>query len=370
MAGIYFHIPFCKQACHYCNFHFSTSLKLKEGVIDSMLKELQLRADYLNGQSLETIYFGGGTPSLLDERELSQLFNEVYRLFDVNEDAEITLEANPDDLSKNKLEILARTPVNRLSIGVQSFHEAELSWMNRAHSAEESFQCLEDAKLAGFDNISMDLIFGIPMSSHELWDENLRRTIEFEIPHVSSYALTVEDGTALGHWVKKGKEVEAKDDYVMQQFDRGVEVLEDAGYVHYEISNFALPGREAVHNSNYWRSKPYLGIGPSAHSFNVNSRTMNVANNAKYIKAMKEGLSFSETEKLDAETKYNEYVMTRIRTIWGIDQRDLGVHADYFNESVKDLLKKDWVYEEEGIYRLTRKGKHFADAVAADLFLA
>ena len=370
MAGIYFHIPFCKQACHYCNFHFSTSLKLKDEVIVAMLKELRMRADYLSGQPIETIYFGGGTPSLLDERELNLLFEEVYKLFNVKDGVEITLEANPDDLSKEKLGILAASPVNRLSIGVQSFHEAELVWMNRAHNAEESIGCLHEAKAVGFELISMDLIFGIPMSSHELWQENLKRTIDLEIPHISSYALTVEDGTALGHWVKKGKEKEAKDEFVMEQFDMGVDALEAAGYVHYEISNFALPGKEAVHNSNYWRSKPYLGIGPSAHSFDVNSRTMNMANNALYVKAINGGESFSETEVLSGETKYNEYVMTRMRTVWGVDEGDLGDYGDHFRAQVTGLLKSGWVTVEGGIYRLTKIGKHYADAVASELFIA
>jgi oxygen-independent coproporphyrinogen-3 oxidase len=343
---------------------------MKEEVVNAMLDELKMRVSYLDGEPISSIYFGGGTPSLLEEGDLSRFFEAIYRHFDVKASVEITLEANPDDLSPEKLAILAASPVNRLSIGVQSFHEAELLWMNRAHSSEESWKCLNTAKEAGFDNISMDLIFGIPMSSHELWQENLKRTIDLGIPHISSYALTVEEGTALGHWVKKGREKEAKDEFVMEQFDMGVNALEAAGYVHYEISNFALPGREAVHNSNYWRSKPYLGIGPSAHSFDIASRTMNVANNARYVKAIKEGQSFSETEVLSGETKYNEYVMTRMRTIWGVDERDLGDFKEDFHKQVAALIKNGWVEEEDGIYRLTPIGKHYADAVAAELFSA
>lgn len=370
MAGIYFHIPFCKQACHYCNFHFSTSLKMKDEVVDAMLEEVQLRATYLSGETIDSIYFGGGTPSLLEERDLARFFEVIYRHFDVNEGGEFTLEANPDDLSREKLTSLAASPINRLSIGVQSFHEAELVWMNRAHTSDESWNCLIAAKEAGFHLLSMDLIFGIPMSSHVLWEENLRRTIELGIPHVSAYALTVEEGTALGYRVRKGREKEAGDEYVMDQFDFGIKTLEAAGYGHYEISNFALPGNEAVHNTNYWRSKPYLGIGPSAHSFNTSTRTMNIANNARYVKAIRAGETYSVTEVLSRETKYNEYVMTRIRTAWGVDVRELGDFAEYFKAQVLGLIELDWLVEKQGVYKLTPLGKHYADAVAAELFIA
>ncbi|GLR17510.1 coproporphyrinogen III oxidase [Portibacter lacus] len=343
-------------------------MKRKDDMVDAIVQELRMRADYLDGSELETIYFGGGTPSVLSERELDQIFNEIYKLFSVNVKAEITLEANPDDLSKLKLSQLKQSPVNRLSIGVQSFHEAELQWMNRAHNAEESLACIEDAKSIGFTNISMDLIFGIPLSSHKLWKENVRRTIALDVGHISSYALTVEPGTALGRWVEKGKEVEAPDEYVMEQFDMGIQMLGEAGYFQYEISNFAKPGWEAVHNSNYWKSKPYLGIGPSAHSFNVGSRSMNIAHNAKYISGITSGTPDLETEIIDATTRYNEYVMTRLRTIWGIDLVDIEEFRDYFLEKVAVLLRRNWVEEKGGVYILTSEGKHFADAAAMELF--
>jgi len=338
-------------------------------MVEAMLAELRIRRNYLEDEELETIYFGGGTPSLLTEKEMSLIFEEVYKLFKVNDSAEITLEANPDDLSSEKLRDLVNSPVNRLSIGVQSFHEAELEWMNRAHNAHESLKSIKEAQAAGFDNISMDLIFGIQQSSHELWTENLRRTVELEVPHISMYALTVEEGTALGSWVSKGREKEAEDAYVMEQFDMGIDFLADAGYDQYEISNYAKPGREAVHNSNYWKSRSYLGIGPSAHSFNGASRSMNVANNAKYMKAVDAGNLELETEMIDAKTRYNEYVMTRLRTSWGVSLADVVEFGEHFQAVVQSLIHKGWVVEKEGVYRLTRVGKHFADAAAMELFV-
>lgn len=328
-----------------------------------------MRADYLEGEALESIYFGGGTPSILSEQELHSIFEEIFKVFKINSSPEITLEANPDDLSLEKLQQLSSSPINRLSIGVQSFHEAELEWMNRAHQAKESLQCIHDAQAVGFDNISMDLIFGIPQSSHQLWQENLKMTIDLNVPHISMYALTVEEGTALGSWVSKGKEKEAKDEYVMEQFDIGIDTLAAAGYQQYEISNYAKPGREAVHNSNYWRSHKYLGIGPSAHSYNRHSRSMNVANNSKYVKGILNENLVIETEQIDAKTKYNEHVMTRLRTSWGVDPKEISEFAVHFQEQVRHVMRKGWVQEKNGIYTLTRTGKHFADAAAMDLFL-
>jgi len=369
MSGIYIHVPFCKQACHYCNFHFSTSRKKTSEMVQSICKEIALRATYLEAEQVETIYFGGGTPSLLTGEQLDQIFEAINQNFAVDDSAEITLEANPDDLTEEKLDALSKSSVNRLSIGVQSFFEDELRWMNRAHNAEESLRCIRDAKSFGFNSISLDLIFGIPGSSHDRWLENLEIIGGLRVPHISMYALTVEEGTALARWVAKGKEVEAADDYVMEQFDMGIDYLESHGYEHYEISNYSLPGKEARHNSNYWRAKPYLGIGPSAHSYNGRSRSMNIAHNIKYMEAMTAGLPNFTTELIDEKTRYNEYVMTRLRTSWGIELEEIGRFQEHFLKEVKGLLSRAWVEERSGIYRLTHEGKHFADSAAMELFI-
>lgn len=373
MSGIYIHIPFCKQACHYCNFHFSTSLKLKEEMIHSILQEIELRHNYLEDKNLQTIYLGGGTPSLLNESDLNRIFDKIGQHFSINDNVEITLEANPDDLTSAKVKELSLSPVNRLSIGVQSFFEDELRWMNRAHNsfeAEYSIKCAQDY---GIENISMDLIFGIPISDHEKWERNLEKTIALDIPHISAYALTIEAGTALNHFVKVGKAIEASDEFVMEQFDRAIYLLTHAGYIHYEISNYAKPSSFAVHNTNYWKSEHYLGLGPSAHSFNGHSRSANIANNPLYIKAINNFSPKIEVEVIDVKTSYNEYVMTRLRTMWGINgdeiQDKYGQFSNYFQIKAQELLKKNWVELNNSTYTLTIKGKHFADAATVELFL-
>ena len=289
MAGIYFHIPFCKQACHYCNFHFSTSLRYKEEMVQAMLRELEARRLYLPDEPLDSIYFGGGTPSLLSEGELMAFFEAVNRYFRLSPKAEITLEANPDDLKPETLAALGRSPVNRLSIGIQSFAEEDLRFFNRAHDAHEARRCLDNARAAGFGDLTIDLIYGAPTTSHAQWAENLEIAFSYQIPHLSCYALTVEPRTALDHFIKKGKAPAVDEEQAARQFGYLVEATQAAGYEQYEISNFALPGRYAVHNSNYWTGAPYLGIGPSAHSFDGESRQWNVANNAKYLKAVGSG---------------------------------------------------------------------------------
>lgn len=372
MSGIYLHIPFCKQACHYCNFHFSTSLKYKEEVISAMVNEIQMRQEYLQNRRLESIYFGGGTPSLLEKKDLDLLFNQIAKSFNFDENTEITLEANPDDLTKGKLRVLSESKINRLSIGVQTFHDDELKWMNRAHNARESESCIKMAQDFGFENLSADLIFGIPISSHVAWQENIEKLISYDVAHISSYALTVEEGTALGHFVKKGTEKEAKDEWVVEQFQTGIEMFAKAGYEHYEISNFAKPGKYAVHNSNYWKSMPYLGIGPSAHSYDIESRSYNIANNAAYIRGILGGELVLEKEELAADTKYNEYVMTRLRTMWGAKVKDLEgfglIYSSHFEKTVGKFMKKDWVIYEDAAYTLSSEGKHYADGIASELF--
>lgn len=286
MSGIYIHIPFCKQACYYCDFHFSTSLKKKEELLEALVKEIQLRKDELN-QPIETIYFGGGTPSLLTNKELELLISEVYNNFNVIQSPEITLEANPDDLTNKRISELSNTQINRLSIGIQSFFEDDLISMNRAHNTEEARACLEQATTY-FDNITIDLIYGIPNMSLEKWDKNLQLAFNFGVNHISSYALTVEPKTALDTFIRKGDYPPINESLALQHFNYLVTETEREGFVHYEISNFGKPSYFSKHNTSYWQGKSYLGIGPSAHSFIGNQRSWNVANNTRYIKSIQQ----------------------------------------------------------------------------------
>ncbi|WP_460919299.1 radical SAM family heme chaperone HemW [Pontibacter brevis] len=374
MSGIYLHIPFCKQACHYCDFHFSTSMGLKEQTVQAIASELKLRQDYLQGQPVRTIYFGGGTPSLLNRQELQLLLATIKQLFIVSEDAEITLEANPDDLSPAKLQELRMAGVNRLSIGLQSFHAPHLQMMNRAHNATESLQCVKDAQAAGFDNITVDLIYGIPAPDHSIWHRDLETLFSLGVPHVSCYALTVEPDTALGRWSKKGKFKPAEDDYTAQQFEILLEQMARHGYVQYEISNFCLPGHESKHNSNYWRGVHYLGVGPSAHSFNGLSRQYNVAHNKKYVDAIAQGQVPFEVEELTLADQANDYLLTSLRTVWGCDLRKISRDYGYdFRESnaayLQELQDKDLAKIKEEVLYLTDKGKLLADQVTLELFV-
>lgn len=373
MSGIYFHIPFCKQACYYCNFHFSTSVRYKSEMVKAMARELEMRKDYLEQNKLESVYFGGGTPSLLDEADLEVLLTKVNDLHHILPNAEITLEANPDDISRDKVAMWKKLGVNRLSIGVQSFFEEELKWMNRAHNAYEAERSIKLAQDAGIENITIDLIFGLPISNHDRWEENVKKAILSEVPHISAYALTVEEGTALAHFVKKGKAEIAPDEYTMDQFDRTHEMLTSNGFLHYEISNYGKPGQLAVHNTNYWKSKAYLGIGPSAHSYNGVERCSNVAHNHHYLKAIRVGKLDQEVEEIDPDTKYNEFVMTRIRTMWGINKEEIKeMGGKYWNqmEAVANRLKgKEWLTENDNHYQLTRTGMHYADGVAMEFFI-
>ncbi len=393
MAGLYLHIPFCKQACHYCNFHFSTSLKQKPAMVQAILKELGWRQDYLENKTLTSIYFGGGTPSLLDEAELNAIFEKIDRLFNIASDAEITLEANPDDLTLEKLQSLKQTPVNRLSIGIQSFAEADLQFMNRAHNATEAKVCIENALNTGFKNLTVDLIYGSPTTSDTQWIENVELVTSYGIPHLSCYALTVEEKTALAHFVKTGKAPAIEEEQAARQFEILIQLLENKGYEHYEISNFAKPGWYARHNSSYWLGEPYLGVGPAAHSFDgKNTRQWNVANNARYMGVLEdwkggrledwkigrvenenmEGLF--EQEILSLAQRYNEYVMTSLRTMWGTQlaqiQKFGQVFESHFLHIVKDFISKGWVIQTKDAFLLSKEGKLLADFIAAELFVS
>lgn len=372
MAGIYIHIPFCKQACHYCDFHFSTSLKKKDELIQSLLKEFTLRKFELNNQLVETIYFGGGTPSLLTNQEIQLLLDSIYLNYNVASEVEITLEANPDDLSKNRIFELSSSPINRLSIGIQSFFDEDLKLMNRAHNANEAKQCLEEAS-KHFENITIDLIYGIPGLTNEKWIENMKTTLLFNIPHISSYALTVEPKTALANFIKKGQIQNLDDEIAEKQFHMLIEKLESEGFVHYELSNFGKPEFFSKHNTSYWEGKPYLGIGPSAHSFNGSQRSWNVRNNSTYIKSINNDVLPTEVETLTMTDKYNEYVMTGLRTIWGVSlkkvEQNFGVNfKNYFLEQSQKYFDQQLLYLDGDKVVVTKKGKFLSDTITSDVF--
>lgn len=376
MPGLYLHIPFCKQACHYCDFHFSTSRALQGQFVAALVKEMALRQDYFPTPPapLDTIYFGGGTPSLLTGAELDRIFAAINQHFTVSPRAEITLEANPDDLSPAKLAELAASPVNRLSIGLQSFHEPHLRLMNRAHSALESGRAVRAAQAAGFENISVDLIYGVPAAGHAVWEADLAELIGLNVPHVSAYALTIEPGTAFGHRLRKGTFVAPPEEFVAEQFELLLARLRGAGYEQYEISNFCRPGRESRHNANYWRGVPYLGLGPSAHSFDGHRRQATVANNPQYVAAVLErGEVPATVEHLTPLDQANEYLLTTLRTSRGCDLahlRDaLGLNlladrADY----LAGLVAQDMATLRDDVLRLTDAGKLLADHITLALF--
>ena len=372
MSGLYIHIPFCKQACHYCDFHFSTSLKKKGDLVDALCKEIILRKDEI-GEILETIYFGGGTPSLLDKEELDQIFETIYSNFSIIKNPEITLEANPDDLTEEKLQILSASKINRLSIGVQSFFDEDLKLMNRAHNSEEASGCLEMAKKY-FDNISIDLIYGMPEMSNERWKENLDKALTLDIPHISSYALTVEPNTALKKFIEKGIVKPVKDEVAQAHFEILIETMEGAGFENYEFSNFGKPGYFSRNNTAYWTGKKYLGIGPSAHSYDGDRRSWNVNNNTKYIKAITQNELPIERETLSFTDKYNEYMMTGLRTIWGVSlnkvEKQFGLkYKEYLLTQAQKNMEAHLLFQDGDRLVVTKKGKFLSDGIASDLFL-
>ncbi|AZB24738.1 radical SAM family heme chaperone HemW [Chryseobacterium bernardetii] len=372
---IYIHIPFCKQKCSYCNFHFSTSLNFKEEMLRAMKTEIQLRKDELQKRSLKSLYFGGGTPSILSVDEINSLIDEVLHHFSFEKDIEITLEANPDDLDKNFLKQLAGTPVNRLSIGTQSFFEEDLKLMNRAHTASEAEGSIKRAQDFGFENLSIDLIYGSPTSNLEIWKENLHKTIALEIPHISSYALTVEPKTALDNWISKGKVKSPKEEEQNREFYYLSDFLKDHGFEHYEISNFAKPGFYSRHNSSYWKYQEYLGIGPSAHSYNgFDVRSWNVANNQQYIKKLSTKLLAKEEEILSKGDQFNEMIMIGLRTIWGVDLESLKEKFDdrfleHFQQEIKQKMEEGILIIEKDHLKIPEKHWFMADGIASDLFM-
>ncbi|MBN8621559.1 MAG: radical SAM family heme chaperone HemW [Flavobacteriales bacterium] len=372
---IYLHIPFCKQKCSYCNFHFSTSLHFKEEMIAAIKKEIFLRKDELQDKNLKSLYFGGGTPSILKVDELKSIMDEVLKYFTFEKDIEITLEANPDDLDKSFLKDLANTEINRLSIGTQSFFNEDLKLMNRAHNSSEAESSIKRAQDFGFENISIDLIYGSPTSNFEIWKENLNKTIELLVPHVSSYALTIEPKTALNQWIKQNKIAAPKESEQNKEFYYMSDFLKDHGFEHYEISNFGKPGFHSKHNSAYWKYQEYLGIGPSAHSYNGrNERSWNIANNKKYINFLSENKLAKETEILSEKDQFNEMLMIGLRTIWGVDLKSLNQKfspeiLEYLQTEINPKLNEGILTIENNHLKIPEKHWFLADGIASDLFL-
>jgi oxygen-independent coproporphyrinogen III oxidase len=379
LAGIYIHIPFCKQACYYCNFHFSTSLNLKEEMIASLIREISLSSLFLlndrnETEIIETIYFGGGTPSLLTNDDIKDLLDAIRNNYAIYDEAEITIEANPDDISDDKLSAWKKAGINRLSIGIQSFKEKDLNWMNRVHNTTQAFESVTLAKKTGFNNFSVDLIYGTPGLTDEEWKMNVEQVVHSDIPHIACYALTVELNTALQKMIASKKKVDIDSDQQARQFSLLMNWLNEAGYEHYEISNFAKPGYRSRHNSSYWQGKKYIGIGPSAHSYDGKRRRWNVANNASYIKSIKNNIIPFEEEKLTDAERLNEYIMTSLRTMEGLDLKIIEKkfstnERNRIEKAVVDyIIKKMVVYNDEKLV-LSDEGKLFADGIASHLFL-
>jgi oxygen-independent coproporphyrinogen-3 oxidase len=373
MAGLYIHIPFCKQACHYCDFHFSTNLQLISPVVEGIILELELRKDYLKGEPVDTIYFGGGTPSLLPANALEKILNQVARIFP-GKKQEVTLEANPDDLTPNALATWKSLGIDRLSLGIQSFQDEILTAYNRAHNSKQAKQAIQLGRAAGFEKFSLDLIYGYPHANHDLWKKDLEEALALDPGHLSAYSLTVEPKTTLGNWAKKGKFIPAEEEFVAQQFEWLQEQCEQAGYLQYEISNFSRPDQGANHNSNYWKRVPYLGIGPSAHSFDGYARGYNPPSNPDYVKALAAGRLPFVVELLEKEELINEEILTSLRTSWGLNTASLAdrYHVDLFQikgASITKLTALELIHAEGKTLTLTRKGKLLADSIAAEIFL-
>lgn len=372
MAGLYLHIPFCKQACTYCDFYFSTNLTTKSALVKAIAKEIEIRYKYLNFNKLTSIYFGGGTPSLLSKTEFETIFESINKHFIYDNGSEITIETNPDDITKENLILWKKLNINRLSIGLQSFNDEELKWMNRAHNAIQSVNSVKMAQDAGFENITIDLIYGSKFQDLKTWESTLLQTVSLNTQHISSYNLTIENKTVLGIQHAKGKEPSINDELSSKQFLMLTDILTQNNFIHYEISNFGKPGFFAKHNSNYWLQKHYLGVGPSAHSFNGASRQWNIKNNNAYIKAIENNTDYFEKEQLSVKDRFNEYILTRLRTIWGCDVNEIKL---LFGEEIqKHFLniaqeKKNDLEETNGAYTLTTTAKLYADGIASDFFM-
>ena len=375
MAGIYIHYPYCKKACHYCNFHFSTVKGTSNALFESLLIELTLQKEFLQNEKVNTIYLGGGTPSLLSSIQLTKLFDTIVDNYSLSDDLECTLEANPDDLSSTYLNDIKSTFINRLSIGIQTFFDNGLQWMNRSHTSEEAASCIQTAQDVGIDNITVDLIYGYPLLSDEEWMFNLDKIIEFGLSHFSAYSLTVEEKTALHQFIQSGKQKQVDDKKAAQQFNLLMDFITKHQWQHYEISNFAKSMNDiGVHNTNYWTGVKYLGIGPSAHSYDGDNRYWNVSNNPKYLQSIKKGIVPSRKEELTKSNKINEYIMTSLRTSFGCSISRIASEFKTelphgWNRKIDSYVSKDWIRLENDTLILTQKGKLFADHISSELFI-
>lgn len=373
MNGVYIHIPFCKKVCYYCDFHFTVSFLQKDLLIDSIMKEIVLRKDYLSSNYLDTIYFGGGTPSVLSKNEIGKILEKIHSLYTVSTEAEVTLEANPDDLSREYLQSLHQLGFNRLSIGIQSFFDEDLKWMNRRHTAEEAERSIKLSQDAGFHNMNIDLIYGLPQLTQERWNQNLQKFISLEVPHLSAYHLTIEPKTVFGYYKRKGRLTEIDEDQSLEHYSKLIDVMKANGYLHYEISNFCKDGYYSRHNTNYWKYGNYLGIGPSAHSFNGSTRQWNTSVNSDYINALDKGTSFFEEEQLSEKERFNDYLLTGLRTQWGVDTEVIRMRfGNSFETHIKNELQRfsgtNYVMRNDKQVYLTEAGMFISDKIISELF--
>lgn len=373
MAGIYIHIPFCKKKCHYCNFYSLASTRYFDEIIDAIAQEVPQRKNLIGDKLIETIYFGGGTPSLMGARHLQKIMTAIYQTFTISENAEITLEANPDDLSIEKLQAFKENKINRLSIGIQTFNDDELKYLNRTHDAKKAIESIDRARKSGFNNLTVDLIYGLPGSTSESWGRNLQLVRNLDVPHLSCYALTVEPNTAFEYFIRKGKLKPPEEELFLDQFEQLIDFTVANGYEHYEISNFCRNGWYARHNTAYWFGTPYLGLGPSAHSFDGNSRFWNIAHLKKYMDGIAQNMPVFEQESLTQKQRYNEFVMTRLRTLWGIGFADLqkgfgGELSGHFFDKLKKYNDSGLLEISATHVRLSRKGIFISDNIISDFF--
>jgi oxygen-independent coproporphyrinogen-3 oxidase len=374
LAGIYIHIPFCKKACFYCDFHFSVSFQQKDEVVASLIKELKERKNFIGQEEVKTIYFGGGTPSVLNAGNISEILKEAYAQYTVNDNAEITFECNPDDLSKEYLVGLKESGVNRLSIGIQSLNDESLTWMNRSHNVTQALQAIDSAAALGFRDMSIDLIYGIPMLTEDEWRQTLKRALAMPINHLSAYSLTLEENTPYNKLVQQKKYKKPNDDEASRHFEILLEEIKLAGWEHYEVSNFCKAGNYSKHNTAYWQNVKYLGIGPSAHSFDGKSRHWNVRSNKEYIQKIQAGESVSESEELSTKDIVNEALLTGLRTKWGVNLAEVMEQYEYdiaaTNQTqIMEWQQKDWLEMKDGVLRLRADGFLFADYIASELFV-
>lgn len=372
MAGLYIHVPFCAKRCIYCDFFTGTNQSRKASYIESVCKELTLRTDYLNDEKIRTVYFGGGTPSQLSAVDLGLIFDTISRFYDISECEEITLEANPDDITPEYLSSLRDLPINRISMGIQSFQPKDLTFLNRRHDREQAIQAVANCKAAGINNISIDLIYGIPGQTPQEWMMNLDEAIALDVPHISAYHLIYEEGTALMKLKEAGKVMPVSEEFSEDFFSTLIDKLSAAGYLHYEISNFARPGQFSKHNTSYWNETKYLGIGPSAHSFDGESRQWNIASMERYLKGIKAGVPDIEKEILNKNIRYNEYILTGLRTMWGINldkiEKEFGNEKKEFcSTQIFPYIKKGLVFQEGNRLALSRKGIFISDQIMSDL---